>query len=186
MLIPKRIFTIEHTKIAYWLDFVLYALAIAVLIWFLIMSGERIGFIHMTFFVLAGLSLWTFLEYALHRFILHKIEPFKTWHGRHHLRPRALILAPTIVSSALIGLLIFAPAFLLSGGLPASALTVGLLIGYLGYALTHHAIHHWPLNWKLMRTKKRAHALHHIQNVPANFGVTSALWDRVFGSYQKV
>jgi sterol desaturase/sphingolipid hydroxylase (fatty acid hydroxylase superfamily) len=186
MLIPKRIFTIEHSKIAYWLDFALYAFAIVVLVLFLIMSGQRIGFIDMTCFVLSGLLLWTFLEYTLHRFILHKVEPFKTWHGKHHLRPRALILAPTIVSGTLIGLLIFAPAFLLSSGLPASALTVGLLIGYFGYALTHHAIHHWPLDWSVMRAKKRAHALHHIQNVPANFGVTSAFWDRLFGSYQKV
>lgn len=185
MLGLKRIFTVEHTKVAYWLDFGLYALAIAVLAWFLILSGERIGFIYMTVLVLGGVMLWTFLEYILHRFVLHKVEPFKTWHGRHHTRPRALILAPTLLSSGLIVLLIFTPIFFLSGVLFATAFTVGLLIGYFVYALMHHAIHHWPVDWRYLHNKKRSHALHHMQSVPANFGVTSSFWDRIFGSYQK-
>jgi sterol desaturase/sphingolipid hydroxylase (fatty acid hydroxylase superfamily) len=185
-MLSDKVLKVEHSKVAYWADFVLYAAAIVALVLFLIMSAERIGFIRMSVFVLIGLLAWTFLEYTIHRFILHMIEPFKTWHTLHHLRPRALILAPTLLTATLIGLLIFAPAFFLSSALPASALTVGLLVGYFGYALTHHAIHHWPANLQVMRTRKRLHALHHMQSIPKNFGVTSTLWDRAFGSYRKL
>jgi sterol desaturase/sphingolipid hydroxylase (fatty acid hydroxylase superfamily) len=190
MLSPKKIFDIEHSKAAYWADFGLYALAIVTLVLFLIMSAERIGFFHMGGYVIAGFAAWTFLEYAIHRFILHGLQPFKTWHAHHHLRPRALILAPTVLTASLIGLLIYTPAFFLSGALPAAAITVGLLIGYFGYALVHHSIHHWPTHslWQFdfMRNRKRMHALHHMQSIPTNFGVTSAFWDRAFGSFRKL
>jgi sterol desaturase/sphingolipid hydroxylase (fatty acid hydroxylase superfamily) len=174
-VVPTRVFNIEHGKAAYWADFGIYGFAIVALLIFLVMSGEKIGPIQMIGFSLAGLVLWTFLEYVLHRFVLHGIEPFKTLHAMHHMKPRALIFAPTILSGTLIGLLIFAPALLMSSALRATSLTVGLLIGYLGYAVTHHAIHHWP--------RKRIHALHHMQKRPAHFGVTSMFWDRVFGSH---
>jgi sterol desaturase/sphingolipid hydroxylase (fatty acid hydroxylase superfamily) len=185
-MLSNKVLKVEHSKAAYWADFALYAAVIVAIILFLIMSAERIGFMQMSGFVLVGLLTWTFLEYAIHRFILHLIEPFKTWHTLHHLRPRALILAPTLLTTTLIGLLIFTPAFFLSSALPASAFTVGLLVGYFGYALTHHAIHHWPANLQVMRTRKRLHALHHMQGVPTNFGVTSTLWDRAFGSHRKL
>ncbi len=186
MLTPKKIFSIEHSKAAYWADFGLYALAIAVLVLFLFMSAESIGFVPMAGFVFLGLLVWSFLEYTIHRFVLHKVEPFKTWHALHHHRPRALILAPTILSSALIGLLIFTPVYIFSSAVPATAITVGLLIGYLGYAFMHHAIHHWPASQDLLRNRKRMHSLHHRQSVPTNFGVTSSLWDHLFGSYRKL
>jgi sterol desaturase/sphingolipid hydroxylase (fatty acid hydroxylase superfamily) len=181
----KRMFDIEHTKTAYWADFVIYALAIIVLVLFLILSDERIGLPYMTTFVVLGLLLWSFLEYTIHRFILHGLEPFRTLHALHHLRPRALIVAPTILTGTLIGLLIFVPAFFATSTLPATAITVGLLLGYFWYALMHHAIHHWPANRRMMQARKRAHALHHIQSMPANYGVTTSLWDRIFGSYEK-
>lgn len=181
-----KVFSVEHSKLAYWADFGLYGVAILGLSLFLYLSGERIGPLHMVGFALGGLVIWTFLEYALHRFVLHGLEPFKSWHALHHLRPRALIFAPTLLSGTLIGLLIFTPTFLMSSPSRATALTVGLLIGYLGYALTHHAIHHWTAKARWMRARKLIHALHHSSSSsPVYFGVTSTFWDRVFGSNRK-
>ena len=50
---------------------------------------------------LAGAATWTFLEYVLHRFVLHGVAPFSDWHRQHHLRPLALICSPTVLSAAL-------------------------------------------------------------------------------------
>jgi sterol desaturase/sphingolipid hydroxylase (fatty acid hydroxylase superfamily) len=190
MLTSKTILRVEHSRVAYWADFGLYAVTIIVLVIFLFTSDKKIGYLQMGSFLTLGLVAWTFLEYAIHRFVLHGIEPFKTLHYEHHLRPRALILAPTLLTITLIALLIFTPAFLLTSALPASAITVGLLIGYFGYAITHHAIHHWSMNWLgnsgWMRTLKRRHAVHHMQSFPTNYGVTSLFWDRAFGSYRKL
>ena len=138
----SKIFNMEHGKVAYWADFVLYGVAIFALLLFLFLSSDRIGPFQILGFLLAGLVIWTFLEYALHRFVLHGLKPFSKWHALHHLRPRALIFAPTLLSGTLIALLIFTPAFLMSSASRATSLTVGLLVGYLGYAITHHAIHH--------------------------------------------
>jgi sterol desaturase/sphingolipid hydroxylase (fatty acid hydroxylase superfamily) len=180
----EKVFNIEQSRVAYWADFGLYGAAIFGLVLFLFVSGDRIGLFQMIGFALSGLFIWTLLEYVLHRFVLHGLEPFKTLHALHHLRPRALIFAPTLLSGTLIGLLIFTPTFLMSSVAGATALTVGLLIGYLGYALTHHAIHHWTARVGWMRTRKLIHARHHSQRVTAHFGVTSTFWDRVFGSHR--
>ena len=180
-----KLFNIEHSKVAYWVDFGLYGLAILGLSLFLFMSGDHIGRFQMVGFALGGLVIWTFLEYALHRFVLHGVDPFKTWHALHHERPRALIFAPTLLSGTLIGLLIFTPTFLMSSAARATSLTVGLMVGYLGYAITHHAIHHWPARGSWMRTRKLIHARHHSYSSRAHFGVTSTFWDRVFGSSGK-
>jgi len=64
----------------------------------------------------------------------------------------------------------------------ASALTLGLLTGYLGYAITHHAIHHWRADNAWLKERKYWHALHHHSEQPGCYGVTSSVWDRVFGS----
>ena len=69
---------------------------------------------------------------------------------------------------------------LLLGEWPGNALTLGVLIGYLGYAITHHAMHHWKLNLGWLQRRKYWHAKHHHLMQPCCFGVSSGLWDQVF------
>ena len=128
---------------------------------------------------LVGLVSWTLVEYVLHRFVLHGVQPFKRWHGAHHERPTALICAPTILSATLIALLVFLHAMLLRDWWQACALTLGLLVGYLAYAVTHHAIRHWPANSKWLKHRKRSHGLHHHLRQPGFYGVTSGFGDEV-------
>ena len=49
---------------------------------------------------LLGLVAWTLLEYVLHRFVLHGMQPFQAWHAEHHRRPQALIGTPTVAAIA--------------------------------------------------------------------------------------
>ena len=132
--------------------------------------------------VLAGLAGWTLLEYALHRFVLHGLRPFSDWHAEHHHRPAALICAPTILSASLIAALVFLPAWALGGLWPACAITLGVLGGYLAYAITHHATHHWRASNRWTRQRKRWHALHHDRHRgPGHYGVTTSFWDHLLG-----
>ena len=137
-----KLFSIEQGKVIYWADFAFYCLAIILLLAFLVTSSDSVTGQSALPVILLGVFLWTFLEYLLHRYVLHGVQPFKRWHELHHQRPRALIFAPTVLSASLFAGLVFLPVHLFSNARIASALTVGLLIGYLGYALVHHASHH--------------------------------------------
>ena len=174
--------TLEHSKAAYRADFALYASAVAGLATFLLVTSPQERWLAITTFALLGLLGWTAIEYGLHRFVLHGLPPFRRWHAAHHDRPQALICAPTLVSAALIASLVFLPALLLGDLWRACALTLGVLAGYLAYAVTHHATHHWRADNPWLQRRKRWHALHHHAGEPGCYGVTSPFWDHVFGS----
>lgn len=180
------LFALEHSKAAYRADFAAYGAAVVVLAGVLVYSGPREHLMGFAAIALAGLVSWTAIEYALHRFVLHGIQPFSRWHAEHHERPRALICSPTIMSASLILGLVFLPALLAFGLWRAVALTLGVLVGYLGYAITHHATHHWRADSAWLRDRKRWHALHHHRvERPGHYGVTSSFWDHVFGSARR-
>lgn len=182
-----RLFSLEHGKMAYRADFALYFAAVTMLATFLVFAGPRPQRFYILTFAVLGLGLWTIVEYGLHRFVLHGVQPFHRWHLQHHQRPLALICAPTILSATLFGVLVFFPALMLGNLWSACALTLGMLVGYLAYAMTHHATHHWHGNNAWLRHRKRWHALHHFRHIeqPGRYGVTSAFWDYVFGSARR-
>jgi sterol desaturase/sphingolipid hydroxylase (fatty acid hydroxylase superfamily) len=176
------IFSLHHSKAAYRADFALYSIAIVALAVFLLVEDPRGYRGESLVALLAGLGGWTFAEYALHRFVLHGLRPFSRWHAAHHEQPRALICTPTIVSALLIVIFVFLPALALGNLWCASALTLGVLSGYLSYSITHHATHNWRAGGRWLKGRKRWHALHHHIENPGYFGVTSGFWDYVFGS----
>jgi cyclopropane-fatty-acyl-phospholipid synthase len=177
------LFTLEQSKAAYRADFALYGAAVLGLTAYVLTSGSRDDRLEGVALAIAGLAAWTGIEYAIHRFVLHGIQPFRRWHAEHHERPAALICAPTLLSGSLITALVFFPALALLGLHNASAITLGVLAGYLGYGITHHATHHWRAESAWLKRRKLWHALHHRQSPePGHYGVSSALWDYVFGS----
>ena len=178
-------FSLEHSKAAYRADFALYGIAVAVLAAFLMTGSPVSKTPEIAAWALAGLAGWTMIEYALHRFVLHGLQPFSRWHAAHHQRPRALICAPTIMSATLIATLVFLPALVLGNLWRASAITLGVLAGYLAFSVTHHATHHWRADSVWLKRRKQWHALHHNTGPSGCYGVTSAFWDHVFGTTRR-
>lgn len=178
-----RLFALEHSRCAYYADFALYGsavLALAAVVTALVPIDEWQTSLAL---VLAGLVSWIAIEYVLHRFVLHGIRPFQTWHEVHHNRPTALICAPTILSAALICILVFIPAWQLGDLWRACALTLGVVAGYFAYAATHHATHHWRGDHPWLLRRKRWHAMHHHDKVAVRcYGVSCEVWDYVFAS----
>lgn len=77
--------SIEHTTTAYRSDFVLYGCAVAGLsAWLALRAPADMG-LQLSALAAAGLLGWSGIEYALHRFVLHGLPPFKGWHREHHL-----------------------------------------------------------------------------------------------------
>ncbi|MFZ6693905.1 sterol desaturase family protein [Undibacterium sp. SXout20W] len=176
------IFKLEQTRREITFDFLFYGVSTLFLIVLLILicPSDR-GWIGLAI-VLTGIGISSLTEYFSHRFILHGIPPFSRWHQRHHDQPKAGIGTPTIVSAFVIFLLIFIPMLFLSELFYASALTLGVVIGYGLYSVTHHATHHWHSRNRWLMKRKRWHAMHHCVHANRCFGVTSSYWDHFFGT----
>ena len=177
------LFSLEQGTLAYRADFLLYGGAATALAGYLLLAVPDAQLWVMVLTGVGGVCAWTLTEYLLHRFVLHGVAPFRDWHRLHHQRPTALICSPTIATASLFVLLVFLPALAAAGIWRASAFTFGMVTGYLAYATTHHALHHWRLRAGWFVRLKRRHAVHHSQGgAPGCYGVTSGFWDWVFGS----
>ncbi len=136
-----------------------------------------------------GIFSWTIFEYIAHRWLFHMTPTSETgkkisyiMHGNHHHFPRdrqRLFMPPLpsiILSSAIFGIM-----YLIMGNL-AFMFFPGFLLGYLMYCSMHYAIHAWNPPFKFMKPLWRNHHLHHYKNDHMGFGVSSTLWDSVFGT----
>jgi sterol desaturase/sphingolipid hydroxylase (fatty acid hydroxylase superfamily) len=144
---------------------------------------------------LAGLILWTFAEYTLHRFLFHH-QPtsprqeriFFLFHGIHHAQPqvRTRLVMPFPLSIPLAALFFGLFYLILGVGLKSpqwvAPLMSGFLVGYLAYDLTHYATHHFPMRSGYAKFIKRYHMQHHYTDPTTRFGVSSPTWDWVFGT----
>lgn len=146
---------------------------------------------------LLGIFVWTLTEYTVHRFVFHfapkNPSPWLErliflFHGVHHAQPqlKTRLVMPPVVSvpmafifyglfSLVVGAWIGAPQWI-------APLFSGFIIGYLVYDLIHYATHHFPMRWGFLKFLKRYHMMHHYKTPDARFGVSSPLWDKVFGT----
>ncbi|HRN79392.1 MAG TPA: sterol desaturase family protein [Ferruginibacter sp.] len=138
---------------------------------------------------LAGMFFWSFTEYIMHRFVFHshpKSERGKriayVMHGNHHEFPRdkERLFMPAVPSVLLAS--IFFSLFYLAMGKFAFSFFPGFMLGYLMYGSMHYAIHAWNPPFKWMKGLWRNHHLHHYKHEDLGFGVSSTLWDHVFGT----
>jgi sterol desaturase/sphingolipid hydroxylase (fatty acid hydroxylase superfamily) len=58
----------------------------------------------------------------------------------------------------------------------------GFVAGYLAYDMFHYSMHHIPMRRGVLRSLRRHHMYHHTQTPDLRFGVSSPLWDIVFGT----
>lgn len=126
----------------------------------------------------AGVIGWTIYEYALHRWVLHRVWLFRDMHEMHHAKQRDYIAIHPFLTLAIYGSLWAAFGF------GSSAIMIGFTIGYIVYSVAHTAFHYAEIgkeHW--LYSLKMRHAAHHRTDV--NFGVTTRLWDKIFNSEGK-
>lgn len=170
----------QLSKWEYFADFVVYPILAAALLAAAVVEGSTVTPVIAAF--AAGLASWTLVEYVIHRYVFHHAPIAADMHGRHHDDPAGYVGSPIWASLGS-----FALAFLLLRafgpfGLAAASIS-GLMVGYLGYATIHHAIHHWTIDdrsW--LYEARRRHLSHHYRATERNFGVSTGFWDRVFGT----
>lgn len=136
-----------------------------------------------------GLVTWSFLEYILHRFVLHYHPTsdiggavIDRLHALHHHNPKdeTQVCVPIFLNLAFWGtvfglIVLFGGAF--EGGL---IFTSGVALLMVIYDITHYSAHYSKPSNTIMHALKRHHTLHHFSDHRKRFGVTSPIWDYVF------
>jgi sterol desaturase/sphingolipid hydroxylase (fatty acid hydroxylase superfamily) len=136
-----------------------------------------------------GMLLWTLLEYLMHRFVFHLTPRGRLGvlfayliHGVHHAFPedRRRWLMPPIVTVPVAAVLFLVLRLL--AGAASPTVFAGAVFGYLAYDLLHYASHAGALRGRVPRYLRQHHLMHHYRVPETRFGVSSPLWDRVFGT----
>jgi sterol desaturase/sphingolipid hydroxylase (fatty acid hydroxylase superfamily) len=139
------------------------------------------------FFVLGALT-WTLLEWLLHGQVFHSRQlrnPFAKEHALHHANPLRMVGWPRkLLALAFVVATLTAILRLALGRPDAAAFPVGLGIGYLCYESLHRIIHLRPPRTAYGRWVRLNHVQHHFHTPRRNFGVTTTVWDRLFGTYE--
>lgn len=161
---------------------------------------------------LGGIAAWTLTEYVVHRFVFHVAEEVQDevqrivgklgpdqpvlpaltgWrqkhyfiaHGVHHHFPndsRRLVMPPA--TSIPLAILFLGAFWLIFGATATPPLFAGFVLGYLVYDTTHYAVHHFRLRSRIPLYLKKHHFRHHYQDSSKDYGVSSPLWDFVWGT----
>jgi len=144
--------------------------------------------------ILATLVAYPFVEYGVHRFLLHgrflyrsqrTAALWKRIHFDHHQDPNDLRVLFGAVSNTLPTLVVATfPIGISIAGLAGAPVAFATAMGcFMVYELCH-CMQHLRVNpkTKFLRRLKRHHLLHHFHNEQGNFGITSFFCDRLFGS----
>lgn len=170
---------------------VIWGMYIPIMAYMLYHANTALVFTRLQVFVtwVIGIFSWTIFEYIAHRFLFHMTPESETGkkiayilHGNHHHYPRdkQRLFMPA-VPSLLISSLLFSLQYLAMGDL-AFMFFPGFLLGYLIYGSMHYAIHAWNPPFKFMKPLWRNHHLHHYKDQHRGFGVSTTIWDRIFGT----
>jgi sterol desaturase/sphingolipid hydroxylase (fatty acid hydroxylase superfamily) len=161
-------------------------------------SSKGIGAPEIAGTYVAGVLLWSVSEYWLHRTLFHWIP--ETWwgpklhfllHGVHHQwhqDPYRLVMPPAIslTLGAIFYGIIAAVAWVASLlGVPTGweiGTFAGFILGYVTYDCTHYYVHHFRPTSKYMKRLRAHHMNHHHNDPDRKFGVSTMVWDRVFGT----
>jgi sterol desaturase/sphingolipid hydroxylase (fatty acid hydroxylase superfamily) len=127
----------------------------------------------------AGLFAWTLLEYVIHGVLGHAHRTFVTpLHNEHHVDPRAVFAMRSWIPIAVV-LIVLAAIFGMATGM---IFLFGIVAGFGVYEYLHYRIH-FATPWCAVEERLRArHLAHHLREPDAIFGVTTPIWDVVFGT----
>lgn len=136
----------------------------------------------------AGAAGWSLTEYALHRGLGHKPRlknPFTREHIRHHAKVDYFAKTSKKVLMALgAGSLMYVGALPFLGPIGSGAFVLGFIGSYAAYEIVHRRIHTHGPQGPYSRFVRKHHFHHHFENPKTNYGVTTPIWDLVFGSYE--
>lgn len=133
---------------------------------------------------------WSLSEYCIHRWLGHDRRFIRNLFGRQHTahHGKGNHFAPVwmkFAAAVLLTVLLIGPATLVAGPTLGPTFVAGYISLYVYYELLHQLEHTWRGFGPYGRWARRHHFYHHFHNPAVNHGVSSPLWDIVFGTYEK-
>lgn len=176
-------------------SFWIYPMLSLILLGVCVAFPEEVRWTTLLWTPLIGLVVWTFIEYMLHRFFFHwqpqsdrTQQILQRLHLDHHADPRnpnKILVRPSFslpVSAVLLSIM-----YVLSGTLVAAVgMVIGIWAGFLYYESVHYRLHLSTANRGLLKYQRQSHFYHHFVDHHHCFGVTSPLWDLLFGTVRRV
>jgi sterol desaturase/sphingolipid hydroxylase (fatty acid hydroxylase superfamily) len=159
---------------------------------FIVSSDVSFEFILISF--VTGAIYWTFLEYAIHRWVYHThfksrilsyfLGSFHTYHHKEVSDRR--VYNSGFLMIYLITPVVISPFLLVTRDLGIlAALILGLSSAYFIYECVHFLIHYKKFESGYMAYIQSYHFHHHDKAPNKNFGNTSHLWDFLLGTYDQ-
>lgn len=139
-----------------------------------------------------GAFLWNLAEYLLHRFAMHCLRGrgiMSREHLEHHVHASwrfSHVLVLAWAGMLLVGWVAWFPLgwAVISGAFGASV-ALGWSLGYFFYEYQHAVAHLRPPAGRYGRWLRRHHFHHHFGHPMTNHGVSSSMWDHVFGTFER-
>jgi len=138
---------------------------------------------------LAGIFLWTFLEYFVHRWLLHpelknpflkKLAHYS--HLKHHeddedphkfFVPLSITMGMYFVIAPII--------YFIVGRIEWTIAIIPMTtMGYVGFEWFHYWVHVTTSKHPLTKWYRKYHFAHHYKNEKYHYGVTTPIWDIIF------
>jgi sterol desaturase/sphingolipid hydroxylase (fatty acid hydroxylase superfamily) len=149
-------------------------------------AGTTIGM----FFL--GFVTFTWIEYMVHRYVFHmgtftalreKIQ--YTVHGVHHEFPKdkSRLAMPPLLSITISTVLLL--LFRLMMGDFVFSFLPGMLVGYAYYLSVHYMVHVYQPPKNIFKWLWINHAVHHYKDGEYVFGVSSPIWDYIYGTMRE-
>jgi sterol desaturase/sphingolipid hydroxylase (fatty acid hydroxylase superfamily) len=141
---------------------------------------------------ISGLLIFSLVEYLVHRYVFHmdtdtelKEKIQYNFHGVHHEYPKdkGRLAMPPIVSVILAISLLY--VFHLVIGEYTFAFLPGFVMGYASYLFVHFAVHAYQPPKNFFKVLWVNHGIHHYKDHNKAFGVSTPLWDYIFGTLPK-
>jgi sterol desaturase/sphingolipid hydroxylase (fatty acid hydroxylase superfamily) len=140
---------------------------------------------------LGGFALWSLGEYVLHRFAMHHLHGkgiMSREHLEHHVHSTWGFSVTHLLSWAgmlLVGYGAWMPlVWWMAGPAAGIAVATGWAAGYFFYEYQHAVAHLHAPSGRYSIWLRRHHFHHHFGHPMANHGVSTLVWDKVFGTYE--
>lgn len=126
-----------------------------------------------------GLFAWTLAEYAIHGWLGHTLGGTSAaLHQVHHHDPHAVFTIGAWLPVAIV----WTAGLIVLGWSPAIILLTGMVTGFALYEAVHYRIHFGRPRNACERYLHARHMRHHRGVADGYLGVTSPLWDLIFGT----